>query len=112
MPHQNPSIEDAVEVLARSAAELALITSAEDVEEVLSRSVADLRVAADGPDGAINDAIECLTEQLTAFCFKHLEGGVNASASNSSNEMDVNAEANIFDNELTVRDTHCCGDTT
>jgi len=112
VPHRNTSIEDAGEVLARSAANLALITSAEDMEveaeaeEVSLQSVADLRVAAACPDGAINNAIECLTEQLAAFCFEHLEGGVNASASNSSEEIDLNTESDLFDNGLTVREKH------
>jgi len=96
------------EVLARSAVNLTLITSAEDAEveaeaeEVSLQSVADLQVAAACPDGAINDAIERLTEQLTAFCFEHLEGSVNASTSNSSEEIDLNTESDLFDNGLMV----------
>ena len=83
---------------------LALITSAEDAEaeEVSLQSVADLRVAAAYPDGAINDAIERLTEKLAAFCFEHLEGSVNASTSNSSEEIDLNTESDLFDNGLRV----------
>ena len=54
--------------------------------------------------------IDGLAEQLAAFCFEHLEGGVNASTtqSNSSEEVEVNAESDIFDNGLMVRDKHCC----
>jgi hypothetical protein len=71
-----------------------------EVKEVLLQSVADLRVAAACLDGAINNAIEHLTEKLAAFCFEHLEGGVNASASNSSKEIDLNTESDLFDNGL------------
>jgi hypothetical protein len=90
-PRRNGSIEDTGEVLARSAANLAEGTSTEDAEEALSRSVAALRVAqaATHPDGAINDAVDHLTEQLAALCLEHLEGGVNVSMSNRSKEMDV-----------------------
>ena len=73
-----------------------------EAEEVSLQSVADLQVAAACPDGAINDAIERLTEQLAAFCFEHLEGSVNASTSNSSEEIDLNTESDLFDNGLRV----------
>jgi hypothetical protein len=90
-PQRNGLIKDTGEVLARSAVNLAEGTLTKDAEEALSRSVAALRVAqaATHPDGAINDAVDHLTEQLAALCLEHLEGGVNVSMSNRSKEMDV-----------------------
>ena len=108
MLYQNTLIKDVGEVLVWLAANLTLITLARDMEDVLSRSVAGLRAAAACSDGAINDAIEHLTEQPTMFCFEHLEGSINVSEGNSSDEIDLNAESDIFDNELMVRDKHCC----
>jgi len=90
-PHWSASIKDAGEVLARSAANLAENTSTKDAGEVLLQSIAGLQVAqaAAHPDGVINNTIERLIEQLAALCLEHLEGGVNASVSNRSKEMDV-----------------------
>lgn len=90
-PHQSASIEAAGEVLARSAASLSENASTEDAGEESLRSIAGLQVAqaATHPDGVTNDAIEHLTEQLAALCLEHLEGGVNASVSNRSEDMDV-----------------------
>jgi hypothetical protein len=88
VPRRNVSIEDAGEVLALSAANLSENTSTEDVGEVLLQSIAGLQVAAH-PDGVIDDSMERLTEQLAALCLERLEGGVNVSASNMNEEMDV-----------------------
>ena len=62
-----------------------------NVGDILLQSIADLQVAqaAAHPNSVINDAIECLIEQLAALCLEHLEGGVNASMRNRSEEIDV-----------------------
>ena len=53
-------------------------------------------------DTSINNAIDHLTEALTAFCFKHLETSV--SIRGTSNCVDKGIDLGILENELRVQE--------
>ena len=53
-------------------------------------------------DLAITEAIDKLTEQLAAFCFKHLERSVDPSSRDLNNDVDVNGDRETFEDELSV----------
>lgn len=67
--------------------------------EMLLQSPADLAPDQIAPvSESINDAIDEITAQLAAFCFKQLEKSVT-----SDDALDLNADITTFTNEFWVR---------
>jgi hypothetical protein len=95
--HSNASTENRGEILAQSVANLAI-----NADDLITSSAANCTTAS--ADLAINDAIDQLTEQLTAFCFKHLERRIDSSTRDWDNHVDVNWEE-TFESELSVHVT-------
>ena len=76
--------------------------SIEDEDDVmLSRSVANIAIAPN-TQALTDDTIDQLTEQLAAFCFGHVEKTLSSSDGNDG--VDINLDAEAFEEELRVRD--------
>jgi hypothetical protein len=63
--------------------------------------VANIAIA---PNASTDNSIDQLTEQLAAFCIGHIEKSLHPSNGNESNDgVDVNLDADAFEEELRVR---------